>query len=181
MFKKNGEILAKFSHANEMINRIESDPLMLDYLTGEKQTIMSANLFNVDWKIKMDFYNERRIVDLKTVKDFEDIYDPDYGWRSWIEYWQVLSEESEEGLCCSNVECGCNIVMGLSDEFIREYNRQHPLNQLRQACGAHVEKRSGSGDYYIAPLCDQCNSEGNALTLRAGTILVKEITPNISC
>ena len=88
MFKKNGEILAKFSHANEMINRIESDPLMLDYLTGEKQTIMSANLFGVDWKIKMDVYNERRIVDLKTVKDFEDIYDPDYGWRSWIEYWQ---------------------------------------------------------------------------------------------
>lgn len=121
------------------------------------------------------WYDEEYFNGVGTGNRFPDIF------SSWIEYWQVLSEESEEGLCCSNVECGCNIVMGLSDEFIREYNRQHPLNQLRQACGAHVEKRSGSGDYYIAPLCDQCNSEGNALTLRAGTILVKEITPNISC
>ena len=88
MFKKNGEILAKFSHANDMINRIESDPMMLDYLTGEKQTIMSADLFGVEWKIKMDVYDETRIVDLKTVKDFNDIYDPDYGWRSWIEWWK---------------------------------------------------------------------------------------------
>ena len=87
MFKKNGEILAKYSHANEMINRIESDPLMLDYLTGEHQTIMAAKLFGVDWKAKFDVYNERRIVDLKTTKDFEDIYDPAYGYRSWIEYY----------------------------------------------------------------------------------------------
>lgn len=87
MFKKNGEILAKFAHANDMIERVESDPLMLEYMTGETQTIMSAELFGVEWKIKMDFYNEQRIVDLKTVKDFQPIYDPEYGWRSWIEYW----------------------------------------------------------------------------------------------
>ena len=89
MFKKNGEILAKFSHANDMINRIEQDPIMLQYLTGEKQTIMSAKLFgDTEWKIKMDVYDETRIVDLKTVKDFNDIYDPNYGWRDWVSFWQ---------------------------------------------------------------------------------------------
>ena len=87
MFKRNGEILAKFERANDMINRIESDPLMLDYLTGEKQTIMEAELFGVRWKAKFDVYNEERIVDLKTTKDFNDIYDPVYGWRSWIEFY----------------------------------------------------------------------------------------------
>lgn len=87
MFKKNGEILAKFAHANDMINRVESDPKMLEYLTGEKQTIMSAKLFGVEWKIKMDVYDETRIVDLKTVKDFDKVYDPDYGWRDWVSYW----------------------------------------------------------------------------------------------
>ena len=88
MFKKNGQILAKFEHANDMINRIEDDPVMLEYLTGEKQTIMSAKLFgDTEWKIKMDVYDETRIVDLKTVKDFNDIYDPEYGWRDWISYW----------------------------------------------------------------------------------------------
>lgn len=89
MFKKNGEILAKFAHANDMINAIECQPECLDYLEGEKQTIMSAELFDgIEWKIKMDVYNEKRIVDLKTVKDFNDIYDPDYGWRDWVQYWQ---------------------------------------------------------------------------------------------
>lgn len=88
MFKKNGEILAKFSKANEMINRIESDPLMNEYMTGDKQTIMETELFGVKWKIKMDFYNEQRIVDLKTVKDFNDIYDPDGGWKDWITFWK---------------------------------------------------------------------------------------------
>ena len=87
MFKRNGEILAKFAHANDMIERVESDPLMLDYLTGEHQTIMSAKLFGIEWKAKFDVYNEQRIVDLKTTKDFNDVYDPDYGWRSWIEYY----------------------------------------------------------------------------------------------
>lgn len=87
MFKRNGEVLAKFRNAGKMINRIESDPLMMDYLHGEHQTIMSAELFGVPWKAKFDVYNEQRIVDLKTVRDFEDVYDPTKGRVSWIEYW----------------------------------------------------------------------------------------------
>lgn len=85
--KRNGTLLAKFSHATEMIRRIESDPLMMEFLTGEKQTIFSAEIFGVPWKAKLDFYNEQRIVDLKCVRDFEDIFDKGYGWRSWIEFW----------------------------------------------------------------------------------------------
>ena len=87
MFKKNGEILAKFAHANDIIERVMADNLMMEYLTGEKQVIMEAELFGVPWKIKMDVYNEQRIVDLKCVRDFSDIYDKEYGWRSWVEYW----------------------------------------------------------------------------------------------
>lgn len=88
MFKKNGEVLAKFRNAGKMIARVQQDPLMMDYLTGEHQTIMTAELFGVPWKVKYDIYNEQRIVDLKTVRDFEDVYDPTKGGRvSWIEYW----------------------------------------------------------------------------------------------
>lgn len=91
MFKKNGELLAKFRHANDIIDRVESDPLMMEYLKGEKQQILTGELFGVPWKIKMDVYNEvgpdKRIVDLKVVKDFHDIYEEGFGRRSWIEYW----------------------------------------------------------------------------------------------
>ena len=87
MFKRNGEILAKFRNAGKMIARVKSDPLMMDYLQGEKQTIMTTELFGVPWKAKFDVYNEQRIVDMKTVRDFEDVYDPAKGRVSWIEYW----------------------------------------------------------------------------------------------
>lgn len=87
MFKKNGELLAKFAHANEIIDRVEADPLMMEYLAGDKQTIMTAEIFGVPWKVKMDVFNGERIVDLKCVKDFQDVFDKGYGYRSWIEYW----------------------------------------------------------------------------------------------
>lgn len=87
MCKRNGELLAKFKNADKMIERVEMDPLMMEYLSGDKQTIMTGELFGVPWKAKFDVYDEERIVDLKTVKDFEDIYDPEKGRVSWIEYW----------------------------------------------------------------------------------------------
>ena len=85
--KRGGGLLAKFQQANTIIDRVEADPLMMDYLTGEKQVVMSTELFGVPWKAKFDVYDETRIVDLKCVRDFEDVFDRGYGWRSWVEYW----------------------------------------------------------------------------------------------
>ena len=85
--KRTGGLLAKFQHANDMIERVEADPMMMRFLEGEHQKILTADVFGVPWKIKMDVWTEDRIVDFKTVKDFADVYDPGYGWRSWVEYW----------------------------------------------------------------------------------------------
>lgn len=86
--KRGGGLLAKFKHADEIIDTVIRQPLMMDYLTdGDKQVVMTAELFGLPWKIKMDVYNGERIVDLKVVKDFANIYDRGYGWRSWIEFW----------------------------------------------------------------------------------------------
>ena len=87
MFKKNGELYAKFEHASEIIDKVEEQPLMVEFLKGDKQVIMTADLFDVPWKIKMDVFNGERIVDLKCVKDFEPIYKDGSGKVSWIEYW----------------------------------------------------------------------------------------------
>ena len=87
MFKKNGELYAKYEQANRLINTIECQPLMMDYLEGDKQVIKTASMFGVDWKIKMDVFNGERIVDLKCVKDFEPLYKEGFGRVSWIEYW----------------------------------------------------------------------------------------------
>ena len=57
-------------------------------LEGDKQVIMTAELEGLPWKIKLDVYNGERIVDMKTVRDFGDMWDETIGSRrSWLEYW----------------------------------------------------------------------------------------------
>lgn len=94
MFKKNGELYAKYEHANKIINTVECQPLMMDFLQGEYQKIFTADLFGVPWKIKTDVYLEPpnkdtygRIVDLKCVKDFKPMYKEGFGKVSFIEAW----------------------------------------------------------------------------------------------
>lgn len=87
IYKKNGDLYSDYVHARDIIAAVEAQPTMLEYLTGDKQTIMTAVFFDVPWKIKMDVYDGTRIVDLKCVKDFKDIYQPGFGFRSWVEYW----------------------------------------------------------------------------------------------
>lgn len=84
---RTGELKADFKKAQQMIMRLDKDKLMREFLTGEKQEIRTATMFDVDWKIKMDVFNGERIVDLKTVKDFEPLYKEGFGRISWIEYW----------------------------------------------------------------------------------------------
>ena len=87
MYKKNGELLAKYSHANDIIDRIESDKLMMECLKGEKQVIRTAKFSGVEWKAKFDVLTDERIVDLKIVKDFDSVYRDGFGRRPWIEAW----------------------------------------------------------------------------------------------
>ena len=53
MFKKDGSLMAKYIKANEMINRCERDDLFMAYMSGEKQVIMTADMFGAKWKIKI--------------------------------------------------------------------------------------------------------------------------------
>ena len=88
---KKGELRSDFQKAAEMIERVCRDELMYEFLdidTHETQVIRNGELFGYPWKIRMDFVNDEHIVDLKTVKDFGDMWDETIGSRrSWIEYW----------------------------------------------------------------------------------------------
>ena len=88
MFTKKGELYAKFKDADKMIETVENDPLMVEFLKGDKQVIMTAELDGILWKAKIDILHDERIVDFKTVKDFGNIWDETIGSRrSWLEYW----------------------------------------------------------------------------------------------
>lgn len=89
MFKKDGSLMAKYIKANEMINRCERDPLFMQYMSGEKQVIMTADMFGAKWKIKIDSYHPGKcIVDLKTCQSItKEFYHPDTGHLNFLAEW----------------------------------------------------------------------------------------------
>lgn len=86
--KRDGTLKAQFNRADEIINRINRDEVFMDYLDGEHQVIMTAELFGYPWKIKIDSYKPGKVItDLKVMKDFETVYVPGEGRLSWIDAW----------------------------------------------------------------------------------------------
>lgn len=74
MFKKNGEPLAAFAFADTMIQTLESDPFCMYMLDGQKEVIMTAEMFGAPWKIKIDTYKtSEAIVDLKTTRSIWEL------------------------------------------------------------------------------------------------------------
>lgn len=88
IFKKNGTLKAEYEQAEAVIQRILKDKLFTEYLSGEKQVIMTGEISGVPIKIKVDSLHPDKIVDLKVVKDFEKIYDPERGLLPWFSFWQ---------------------------------------------------------------------------------------------
>ena len=89
IFTQKGELKAPYKKAEEIIVRIERDKYFMKYLSGEKQTIMTAELFGCDWKIKMDSYLPgKAIVDLKVMASITDLkWVKDIGYLDFVRYW----------------------------------------------------------------------------------------------
>ena len=72
---RTGELKSDFTKANSLIERIESDELLMDMLSGDKQVIMTGKIDGVPFKIKMDSYIPgKAIVDLKVMRDFKNVW-----------------------------------------------------------------------------------------------------------
>lgn len=89
VFKKNGELKAEYKRAEEVINRVERDPLFMQAMSGKKQVIMTGEIGGAKWKIKIDSYlPDTAIVDLKIMKSLiESFYVKDIGITNFIKYW----------------------------------------------------------------------------------------------
>ena len=89
LFTAKGELKATYKKAEQVIARIERDPFFMSTLAGEKQVIMTGELFGAKWKIKMDSYLPgTAIVDLKVVSSLTEMkWVKDHGYTDFIRYW----------------------------------------------------------------------------------------------
>lgn len=82
IFKRDGTLKADYIQAEEIIARVEEDPMFSAYMSGKKQEIFTAELFGVKWKIKIDSLLPEMIVDLKVMRSMERIMG-----KSFVEHW----------------------------------------------------------------------------------------------
>jgi hypothetical protein len=82
IFKKDGSLKADYVQAEDIIKRVQCDPLFMEYMAGEKQKIYTAELFGAKWKIKIDSLLPDKIVDLKVMRSMERIMG-----KSFVEHW----------------------------------------------------------------------------------------------
>ena len=109
IFKRDSTLKAEYLHAEDIIARIERDPLAMMMLDGKRQTILINEIHGVPFRGKLDvllsaaqcakiaeafpdmgdlLFADGAIVDLKIMRDFEPIYRPEQGRMSFIEYWR---------------------------------------------------------------------------------------------
>lgn len=103
IFKKDGSLKSDYIKAENIIQRVEKEELFMKCMSGEKQVIMTGELFGAKWKIKMDSYiPHEAIVDLKVVQKIRDISYKN-GWKqSFIEKW------------------GYDLQLGIYQEIVRQ-------------------------------------------------------------
>lgn len=73
IFKKDGSLKSDYIKAESIIERVSRDDLFMTCMGGQKQVIMTGEVFGAPWKIKMDSYiPHEAIVDLKVVAKLRD-------------------------------------------------------------------------------------------------------------
>lgn len=84
LFKRGGAPYADVQQAQETIERVKKQPLMMHYLSGKHQVIMTGEIEGVPFKIKMDSFDPKEyIADLKYMASLRspNLFTP------MVEYW----------------------------------------------------------------------------------------------
>lgn len=166
MFKKDGNLKAEYVKADALIQRAERDELFMKYMSGEKQVIMTAELYGTPWKIKMDSYIPGvAIVDLKVmasltklewVRDIgylDFVHDKaGYGiaqWTYWSRKQNLQKYAQEKGASIGDLEMQLEfLIQELSSSYKSVLNVLKTATSVSQASNAvllNFEKPANQG------------------------------------
>lgn len=89
-FTKSGKLRSEFIKASEVVHRIQQEPMMMKYLGGQHQVILTGKIHGAPFKGKIDSYHPgKAIVDLKVMRDFRPIWDAESREKvPWWMYWK---------------------------------------------------------------------------------------------
>lgn len=168
IFTQKGALRAEYKNAEEIINRIERDRLFMEYMSGEKQVIMKAELFGAKWKIKIDSYLKgQAIVDLKVMKSLrKEEYAKDYGHMGFIEYWgydlqgaiyqEVVYQNTGERLPFFIAAASKEKYSDIELIYIDDDRLKEKLIEVERNVPNILMLKNGEADAVRCGLCDYC-------------------------
>lgn len=139
LFKKNGEPYADIVQANQAIERVRAQPLMMKYLNGKHQVIMTGEIEGVPFKIKMDSYKEGEFIsDLKYMRDtrspnlFQNVVNYwNYPWQGAV-YREVVRQNTGETLPFYLVMATKEKPVHLAVVEINDFNLNNALDEIKK-------------------------------------------------
>lgn len=166
IFLKNGGLKAEFRKAEDVIARIERDDYFMKYMAGEKQVIMTGEVFGLPWKIKMDSYIPKvAIVDLKVMKSLtEQKFVKDIGYLDFIRTWgyDIQGAIYQEVVRQNTGEKLPFYIAGASKEYEPDIRiiqvTQGYLDEAMYGVEANIKRVIGVKDGIIPPdRCEHCD------------------------
>lgn len=157
ILKKDGTLKADFVQAEELIKFVQLDPVFMEYMAGEKQIILTSELFGAKWKIKIDSYHSDRIVDLKVMRSMERIMG-----KSFVEHWgydlQMAVYSAVEG---NNLETYLAVVTKQDPPdkdviHIPDWRREELLEEVERHLPRILEVKTGQATPQRCGVCDYC-------------------------
>lgn len=174
LYKKNGELYAKYSNLDDMIKALEGDRFCMMALEGKKEVVLRAELFGVPWKIMIDSYNptKGRFADLKAVKSLNDrFYNKElgqyvnfiqhYGYTTQIAVYSEIErlftdrDDYLEGfiVAVTKENPPNKAVIGFDEDMI-----QHELMQVEANLPRILQVKNGEVEAKKCGACDYCRS-----------------------
>ena len=158
IFTRKNELKSEFKKANEIIGRIKPDPLFMQFMGGEKQRIMTFELFGVPWKMKMDSYLPGIcITDLKVVANFRSLPAWRYDLQGAVYQAGVLAVTGEQlpfYLAAATKER----VVDLDIFQIPQLTLDRALDEIAAMLPHFVNVKNGLEPAKFCGRCDYCKS-----------------------
>lgn len=169
IFKKDGTLKSDYIKAEKIIDRVSKDDFFMSCMSGEKQVIMTGEIFGAKWKIKMDSYiPDEVIVDLKVVQKLRDVTYKN-GWKqSFIEKWgydlqlavyrEIVRQNTGKILPCIIAAIDKQDYPDLDCILIPDDQLNFQLEQLRWQMPHIISVKCGEIEPMRCGHCDYCRA-----------------------
>lgn len=161
-----GQLKANFKTADNMINALKNDSTCMKFLEGDKEVIVTGELFGVKWKAKVDCLNLEKgfFSDLKTTQGIHKKYDglsfiEHYGYiEQMAVYRELIKQQFGKDLIPYVVAVEKNDIPLKAVIRVDEKYTKPKLEEMEYTIDRIMKVKNGEEKPIGCGVCDYCRS-----------------------